>query len=387
MKTTITLAVLLTHVFTLHAQENRVIIPMTEEHWEAEPGRAEFITHKSVPAIKIMATGENLFTGPAQVVLKDFEFTDGTIEYDVELTDFFLSIIYFRREDAQNSDMFYLRTYRADDPVGPDAVQYTTLTKGVALWDLHPRYQGPAVIHKEGWNHIKLVVSGRQMQIFVNDISQPTLVIPELLDGDARGGIAFEGGGIYANLVVRPGDTKGNSSEAGFDPISHDTRYIHSWEVSEPVDLPLGNELVSAAVGGGIYSDYLPVDSSSTWEYMETEREGLVNLSKRYGKSERRRFVWLRKTIKTQFTQEITMNLGFSDEVWVLLNGGLVYVDKNIYSQPIQKDLLGQISIENASFVLPLTEGKHELLIGIANTFFGWGIMPRFEHKNGITFE
>ncbi|MEZ4701222.1 MAG: hypothetical protein R2834_12870 [Rhodothermales bacterium] len=384
MKTVIVFAVLLMPASILFGQDRVTKVPMTAAYWDAEPGRAEFITHNAVPAIKIRGGGAGeLFTNRAQVVLKDVEFTNGTIHFDVELTDFFLSAIHFRRADAQHSDLFYLRTYRADDPTGPDAVQYTALTKGVALWDLHPRYQGPAVLHKEGWNHIKLVVADRHMQVFVNSETDPTLVVPQLAGEASAGRIAFEGGGIFANLVIEPGDTPDVSPEAGFDPTRYDHRYLHSWEVTQPVALPPGRELVSAS-GASIYSEHLPSDET-VWETINAERDGLVNLSRRFGGNEARRVVWLKKTITSRADQSRQMSLGFSDEVWVLVNGRLVYVDKNLYGHPIMKDPFGQISIDDTTFTLPLSAGENELLIGVANSFFGWAIMARLDNMDGIT--
>ena len=110
----------------------------------------------------------------------------------------------------------------------------------------------------------------------------------------------------------------------------------------------------------------------------------MVNLSRRFGNSEERRAVWLKKTIHSDNEQPRKLNLGFSDEVWVMLNDRLVYVDKNLYSHPIMKDAFGQISIHDASFTLPLEEGENELLIGVANSFFGWAIMARFENTDGL---
>lgn len=384
MKTASGLLLFLLQALPLYAQANAIKIPMTPDRWEAEPGRVEFVTHKSVPAMRVQGgSRDELFARPAQVVLKDLVFANGTIEFDVEFTDYFLAMIYFRREDAQNADIFYLRTYRVDDPTGPDAVQYTALTKGVALWDLHPRYQGPAVLKQGDWNHIKLVVSGQQMQVYVNDEDRPALVIPELAGQASRGMLAFEGGGIFANLVITPDDTSGVPSAAGFDPARHDPRYVGTWQVSRPVPLPPGQELVSA-VENGIYSDHLPGEGTA-WDRIEAERDGLINLSRRFGKSENRRVVWLKQTLRATSDQVRRMNLGFSDEVWVLLNGRLVHVDKNLYSHPIMKDPFGQISTDDASFSLPLTTGENEVFIGVANSFFGWAIMARLDSVDGIT--
>jgi len=38
---------------------------------------------------------------------------------------------------------------------------------GINLWDLSDEYQAGATIYQKGWNHVKLVVSGKQMRVFV----------------------------------------------------------------------------------------------------------------------------------------------------------------------------------------------------------------------------
>lgn len=371
--------------YVLTAQNTVLNIPLTEANWGAEPDRAKFITHRGVPALKVTPSPDVLFARQGQVVLEEVQFSDGTIEFDVEITDFFLSAIYFRHQDTENAEVFYLRTYRAGDPTGPDAIQYTTLTKGVALWDVHPKYQTSAVIHKEGWNHIKLVISGKRMLVYVNDMDVPAMEIPELVGATTSGKIAFEGGGIFANLVIKPGATENLSTEAAFDPIRSDLRYMHNWEMTDPFVLAPGRELVSAMLFNA-YSDHYPTENTN-WHTITSEHNGLINISRKLGKSDDRRAVWLKKTIHSNSEQIRQMNLGFSDEVWVLLNGRLVYIGKNLYSHPIMKNPFGQISIHDASFSLPLQEGDNTLLVGVANSLFGWAIMARLENTDGVTFK
>lgn len=368
---------------TLYAQPNAIPIPMTPDQWDAEPGRITFLTHKGVSAMRVQAPGiGELFTGATQAVLKNLDFANGTIAFDLEITDYFLVGIHFHRQDARNTDMFYLRTYRTDNPTGPDAIQYTVLTAGASLWDLHPQFQGPAVLKKDDWNHIKLVVSGEQMHVYVNSEDEPTLIVPQLVGNASHGSLAFEGGGIFANLVITPDATEDLSSTAGLDPTRHDPRYIRTWEVTTPTALPLGHELVSPN-GTAVYSDYLPSEETA-WEPITAEYASLVNLSRRFGKSDSRRAVWLKQTLTVESDQLRHLDLGFSDEVWVLLNGRLVYVDKNMYGHPIMKDPFGQISIADATFALPLVAGENELLIGLANNFFGWAIIAKLDMIDGV---
>ena len=44
----------------------------------------------------------------------------------------------------------------------------------------------------------------------------------------------------------------------------------------------------------------------------------------------------------------------------------------------------GRISLDNCSFEIRLAKGDNELLIGVANDFYGWGIMARLENLEGI---
>jgi hypothetical protein len=81
------------------------------------------------------------------------------------------------------------------------------------------------------------------------------------------------------------------------------------------------------------------------------------------------------------------LNLGFANEVWVFLNGDYVFLDKNFYGEPSMKTPRGRLSIDNSSFYLPLKAGDNELLIAVANNFFGWGIVARLDDNRGLKFE
>lgn len=65
----------------------------------------------------------------------------------------------------------------------------------------------------------------------------------------------------------------------------------------------------------------------------------------------------------------------------------ILYLDKNYYNQPIMKQPNGRISIENTTFDLPLKEGDNELLIGVGNFFYGWGVIARLDALDGLNFE
>lgn len=372
MKKTIKLlAIFLMATLFCSAQGNKAIkVTMEPGHWSFDPGVAEFVPYKSLAALHILKS-----SGPwLQVVLKDLNFRDGTIEYDLEPDDSFAAHFFFHRKDKDNNEHFLLRLNSAGRPHTLDAVQYTPFFGGASAWNLYNNYQGPAVFSLKQWNHIKLVISGAEMLVFVNNMQVPVLSVPQL-EGDARdGAIAFSGTGYIANLVVKSGELEGLSSKAGFDDTYNDPRYLRDWQVTKPLPLPLGRELC--------VNDFPKADTG--WHTLQAERRGLVNLSRLYGKTDGRRAVWLRIKLKAAKEQVRKVDFGFCNEAWVFINGSIAFCDKNYDGEAIQKNPDGTCSLENASFNLPLKEGENELLVGIANTAFGWAIIARLDSMEGI---
>jgi hypothetical protein len=215
-------------------QSNEVKVAMTASNWEFPEKTVEFINHKGVPSARILGS---------KMVLKDFQFSDGTIEFDIEPQEEPFAGIFFRMKDHDEGEYFYLRIGLAGNPVAMDAVQYAPFIKGVNLWDLLDHYQGPANFKKSEWNHIKMLVSGRQMLVYVNDMNTPTLEIPRLEANVTSGTLAFNGRCVIGNLVVKHGEVEGLPAREGFDPTHHDSRYIKSWQINDPQKLPRGREL------------------------------------------------------------------------------------------------------------------------------------------------
>ncbi len=279
---------------------------MKKEHWTFPAGKAEFTTHRSRPSMKIISNQANAGT----VLFKNMDFNSGTIEYDVEpLSSMGFAPVYFRWQDSANMECVYLRTYRAGNNLANDAVQYSPIIRGAWLWNIYYNYQAKADFKLNQWNHVKLVVSGKQMKVYMNHDSVPSVVVPRLEADVSVGKLGFDGNVFISNLVVRPNQVEGLSPEAGLDESANDARYLRDWQVSEPEDIPKGVD----------YQQELYPDSSAKWERIETERNGLVNLSRRFGKTVNRRIVWLKTTIPSVGQQAKKVQFGFTDEVWVYL--------------------------------------------------------------------
>jgi hypothetical protein len=348
--------------------KNEVRIPLNAASWDSKSGNVKFGDHNGVPSIELTSGGE-------LITAKNFVFASGTLEFDVEFIGGFTGV-YFRRESEDESEFFYLRN-RAGEPTKIDGAQYAPIIKKVNMWDMLPEYQTAANFNKGVWTHIKLVVSGSQMLVYVNDKMRPTLQIPRLEGNPRQGTIGFTGQCFISNVVVKHNEVEGLSAAEGYDPTYHDNRYIRNWQVSQPTPLPLGQEL------NGMN---LP-DVQTTWQNIAAERRGLINLTRLYGNSDSRRFVWLRTKVIAKKEQKMKVDLGFSDEVWVFLNDRTAYVDKNLYAQDMRKEPDGRISVNNTKFELSLKEGENDLLIGIANDFYGWGIIARLDNLDGIILD
>jgi hypothetical protein len=393
MKSLLSFTIILLFTFQIFAQKSsskkeaslsktgEIKIPFEAAFWDHDVAQVEFIKHRSVSAVK----GKG---GAFQIFLKNQVFTNGTIEFDVELIGMGFPGINFRMsEDKKNGENFYIRSFGAVSPETRTTLQYAALIDGMSIWDLTDEYQSGATIYQEGWNHVKLVVSGKQMKAYVNDMTRPALIVPELEGGQDTGNISFSGNVIYANLVIRPNVTEGLAPEAGYISTYNDTRYIKNWMVSSPVNFPFGKEVIVSlpSMGGKLVDSELP-DSTTKWTAIKAEQRGIINLSRNFGSTENdgRRFAWLKTTIQSKKAQERILSLGFSDEVWIYINGQILYADKNYFGTPGQKFPKGRCTIENTSIKLPLKEGENEILIGLANYFYGWGIVARFDDMDGI---
>jgi len=352
------------------AQE-AIRIPMTPDRWQTREAKdiVEFTKDESYP-LGVMKVTKGV------AVLKDLTFKDGTIEFDVLPLGPMGAGIGFRRRDDDTFEDFYLRP-RPNCNAAPDCVQYAPQTHGVLLWDVFPQYQGPAPVDDTGVNHIKMVISGQRMNLYVNSAKKPSLEIGRL-EGDAlEGGILMQGPGAFANLTVTPGATEGLMAEPASDPTESDKRFLRDWLVSPSGSLPDGKEPA-----------FSEIPAAQGWTAVGAERGGLVNLSRQMGLPtghKVRALAWLKTNIDSDSVQSKHASIGWSREIWVFVNGKQVYADKNLYQPPTaRKNPDGRLSLENGSFDLPLQKGKNEIAVALANNFYGWGLELRLDDVKGV---
>ena len=343
-------------------------LPLHATGWDTLMGTAEFKDHKGRPAI--------VFEKEGIVAPKGLTFTNGTVEFDVEPAAMGAGLL-FRVQSLETLEMVYFRP-QADCASRPDCVQYAPFSRGVLLWDLFPQYQAAAPLRANEWNHVKAVISGERMQLFVNGATTPTLAVGRL-EGDTKDGrVAFVGPGAFANVRITPDAVEGLAKDAMPDPTSRDRRLVRQWQLAPFSELPDGKEPTIAD---------LPA-ASSEWRELTAERAGLINVTRVYGlpaKRPLRSLTWLKTTISSNTNQSKQVAIGWSREIWVFVNGQRVFADKNLFMPAsARKAPDGRLSLENGSFVLPLQAGDNELVAALANNFYGWGLILRLEDLDGI---
>lgn len=354
-----------------------VKVAMTADRWTTTSGTVEFVEHMGLPSIELKPGNFAQHIASGQAVLNGLTFRSGTIEYDVDAANGMGAGFAFRRSDKDNYEEVYLRPQPKCDRA-PDCIQYAPQSHGVLLWDLFPQYQSPAPLRSGEWNHMKLVISGRRMNIFVNGAKEPTLEIGRLEGDNGEGGLMLNGPGIFANLTVASGAVENLQSEPEKDATASDHRYVRSWRIA-PFSKLAADQVPSAAD--------LPAPGTA-WTALEAERNGLVNVSRVYGlpfPRPERGVVWLKTTIHSNSTQQKHVSVGWAREIWVFVNGQPVFADKNLYMpREMRKEPDGRCSLQNGSLSLPLKTGDNEVAVALANNFYGWGLIMRFDDLKGV---
>ena len=139
------------------------VVPLRAENWDFRPGAVEF-----------GSAGMKIIDGGGVVRVKGVDFSDGIIEFDLLPAEKQFASMYFRWKDSLESEIFYFRTDRVGQP---QAIQYAPVIGGVNCWNLFDNYQTAAEWQPGVPIHTKLVVSGRQLRVYLNGAAKPALEI------------------------------------------------------------------------------------------------------------------------------------------------------------------------------------------------------------------
>ena len=376
------LAVVPMMIFASGCRRQGDTVPMTSAYWRTIGAEAIFLEPRDSPGGVLQ-----LKHGSAR--LKDVQFSNGTIDFDIGLVGHGIVGVRFRQRDNDDADVFYLRP-QPNCSTSFDCIQYMPLDHGAYEWDLFPQYETAAPIYPNGWNYIRMVIAGKQMKVFVNGAATPTLVVDDL-DGPAqKGSIELHGPASFRNFkltAIEPAPDFGPQPEA--------SGYLTDWRVSNPVREPICMDPeLKELVGQTPMYKSIPA-GSQTWKIISANPHGLVNLSRAVGSQKDgavTSLVWLQTTLASDREQSKRVQLGWVREIWVYSNGKLIYQGRNLYGIPAaSKSPDGRFSLANGSFLLPLRKGLNEVTVAIDDNLpentqhFGWGFAMRLDDPAGVT--
>jgi pimeloyl-ACP methyl ester carboxylesterase len=179
------------------------------------------------------------------MILKDSEFSNGTIEFDVKgknvVQQSFVGVV-FHGQDEKTYDAVYFRPFNFTNPDTARrrrAVQYISMPDHPweKLREMHPStYENRVdpVPNPDDWFHAKMVVDGKNVSVFVNNASQPCLQV-EKRTNTPKGGIALwvgnNSGGSFANLTITP--TSGTAAASPEIPYGNNPAAGHYVDVGD----------------------------------------------------------------------------------------------------------------------------------------------------------
>ena len=277
----------------------------------------------------------------------------------------------FRGQDARNYEHFYVRPHQSGNP---DANQYTPVFNGVSAWQLYhgPDYSSPKEYPYDEWFKIRVVFAGDRAEVWIGDDKLPTVKIPDL------------------KRPSRPGKLGVTSNFAPARFRNFHWRAIDSWEWAPPLaarqpsdpDLPMSivtSFEVSSPLPEVLLEKHHELDSelpgSLTWKRAMAEATGLLNLAAYADRGADRKndTVLVRHLIQADHPVAAEWTIGFSDRIRVYCDGRLAYLGQNDY-QSRDYRFLGTIGWFD-TVICPLSEGSHEIVFAVSESFGGWGLM------------
>jgi hypothetical protein len=306
-------------------------------------------------------------------VLRDVEFQDGVIEFDVWAPDVrrtggraYPGVI-FRMQSPEQAERLYIRPHRAG--LYADAIQYTPVFNGVAGWQL---YSGDGFTNTlqfpfNMWVSVRVEVAGRRARVFVGASEAPALIVNDLKHGLSKGAVALygEGAAFFSNFRYEPDTIPAFPPAPPADAVPG---VIAEWELSRGFPALLLDTASYPDTG---------MLAEASWRKVAAEPSGLVDVSRFVAFNGAEPECVLARTVIRPGGREKTMKIdfGYSDTVSVFLNGVLVFAGDSSYR--LRDSAFLGIAGYFDSVNLPLSQGPNELLLVVTERFGGWGFMCR----------
>ena len=344
------------------AQEQRFSIEGANGEWYVENAeRIADVRFADVAGRRAMWLRNN-----TQVVRSDVEFTDGTIEFDIAPMEKgnFVAVI-FRRASGTNHENIYFRIHRSGLY---NALQYAPRINGSSTWQLYPQFNSKIDLPRLQWTRVRVEVTATRLEVFINADPKPALTVERLRGIPAKGSVGFWGrvnekpaewaAGI-SNVSIRPRVASVVTMQSS--PVADGS--LTEWEVTD-----------AGPTTGDI--DINTLDRAG-WKPARAEENGLVNLNRIFTATRGRRTAVARTSIDSPEQATARLELGYSDDVTVFLNGQAVYRGVNGFESR-HPEYMGFVKPEFENIYLSLRRGKNDLVLAVTDgQVFGWGFAAR----------
>ena len=357
-------------------QSQSLALPADSPRWELQ-GQAKVAEYQG---------RQSIYLDGGAAIVKDFEMRDGVIDVDVATpaNRGFFGVQFRIADDGANAEWVYMRQHKSG---APDAMQYTPVLNTGLNWQIYngPGFTGAVDIPKDSWFHLRLEIAGAQAKFFVKDMEKPALVMPDLKSGVQKGQIALAvltGATYFSNFEVHP--TADAPWERHLPPMPAGT--ITRWAISPAYDAlqrDLEHPLSTAE------------SAAMKWQDVEAEPPGFVVLyryreaphprvsfasdfSTRLDPQPGMKVLYAKTIIDSDREQVKKLELGYSDDVSLFLNGKILYRGRSAqnFRDP---GFLGIISADDDAVYLPLRKGSNELVLALSELGGGWGFVCRLE--------
>ena len=357
------------------AAAQELALPPDSPRWELE-GKAIVDEYQGRKCLTLDGGGASI---------RDFELRDGVIDVDVATTAVrgFFGIQF--RIQGKNGEWVYLRPHKSGLP---DAIQYSPVLNTGLNWQIYngPGFTAAVDIPKGDWFHMRIELTGAQAKLFVSDMTRPALIMDDLKSGIQKGEVALAcltGAAHFANFTVR---TTPDVPWQRHLPAMPPNTLVH-WQISPSLDA-LQRDVEKPLSASE--------EQAMTWQDVEAEPPGFVviyryrdaphprvtfqaDFSTRLQPQPGTRVIYARTTIDSDSDQVKKLDIGYSDEVTVFLNGRILWRGRSPQSFR-DPGFLGIISADDDAVYLPLEKGKNALVLAVSELGGGWGFVCRLGH-------
>lgn len=354
----------------LAAQRAAVSLPGSDVAFELDSTTAKIDAHLGRPALFLRGQSP-----PALVAGVDA--TDGVIEFDLSAmpNGNFFGLV-FRYADGFNHENVYFRLHRSGSF---EAVQYAPRVNSAAgSWQLYREFMARATLPVGAWVHVRAEFGGEGLRLFVGDTTKPLVIVPRLRGATTAGRIGFWGRvnerpdawtAAISNVRVR---ARPPARPVGIDTASLPAGTLTGWQIAGPYD-----------AADSSAAPRIPADDA--WSPIGLEEGGLLNISKRLRKPRGGRHVaFLRNAVDASRDEVAALDLGYSDDALVWLNGALVFRGFNGFNARYP-GFLGLLDTSVERVFLPLRTGRNTIVIAISERAFGWGMKARLTREGAET--